>query len=81
MNKIGDCPSENIEFERALSMTSLTSFTPALTADKVKNSRFKDLATILDNVVLPTPGGPQRMNDDRFPVSIMFLRMHPLPIR
>ena len=81
MNKIGDCPSENNEFERALSITSLTSFTPALTADNVKNSRLRDLATILERVVFPTPGGPQSMNDDKFPVSIMFLRMHPLPIR
>ena len=46
MKRIGDSPLENKEFERALSITSLTSFTPALTAESVKNSRFNDLATI-----------------------------------
>ena len=81
INRIGDSPPEKSEFERARSMTSRTSFTPALTADKVKNSRPRDFATILERVVLPTPGGPHNMNDERFPFSIIFLSTHPGPIR
>ena len=81
MNSIGASPRENMEFPFALSMTSRTSFTPALTADKVWNSRFRERATILARVVLPTPGGPQRMNEDRFPVCIMFHSTLPSPTR
>ena len=39
-------PLPKMELERALSITSLTSFTPELTAERVKNSRPSDLATI-----------------------------------
>ena len=46
MNNIGEAPLPKMELERALSITSLTSFTPELTAERVKNSRPSDLATI-----------------------------------
>ena len=62
-------------------MTSLTSFTPALTALRVKNSRLQLSAMMRASVVFPTPGGPQRMKELRLPLSIMFLSMHPLPTR
>ena len=37
------------------------SFTPEKTADKAINSQLKLLAVSLANVVLPTPGGPQKI--------------------
>lgn len=72
---------ENIVLERALSITSRTSFTPALTADNVKNSRSRVAATMRARVVLPTPGGPQSMNDDRLPEMSILRRMEPSPTR
>ena len=54
---------------RADSITSRTSFTPDVTADSVKNGRSSCVATMRASVVLPTPGGPQRMNDGTLPVS------------
>ena len=69
MNRIGAAPLEKSEFERALSMTSLTSLTPELTAERVKNSLLRDFATIWERVVLPTPGGPHNMNEERFPLD------------
>ena len=32
-------------------------------------------------VVLPTPGGPQRMKELRFPLSIILRRMQPSPTK
>jgi hypothetical protein len=80
-DNIGAEPPEKIELERALSMTSRTSLTPELTAERVKNSRPRDFATIFERVVFPTPGGPHKINDERLPFSIMLRRMQPSPIR
>jgi hypothetical protein len=77
MKRIGEEPLANNEFERARSMTSLTSLTPELTADKVKNSLPNDFATIWERVVLPTPGGPHRIKEDKFPLSIILRKIHP----
>ena len=46
---------------RARSMTSRTSFTPAVTALSCSNARFVLPATASASVVLPVPGGPQKM--------------------
>ncbi len=54
---------------RADSITSRTSFTPDVTAESVKNGRSSCVATIRASVVLPTPGGPHRMNEGTLPVS------------
>ena len=53
----------------ALSSTSRTSRTPEVTADSVKNGRSSCVAITLARVVLPTPGGPHRMNDGTLPAS------------
>lgn len=47
----------------AAEITSRTSFTEALTADSCTNSLDDALATNLASVVLPVPGGPQKMTD------------------
>ena len=68
MNSSGAFWSKN-RCLRADSITSRTSFTPDVTAERVKNGRSNCVATIFASVVLPTPGGPQRMNDGTLPVS------------
>ena len=45
----------------ACSMTARTSLTPAVTADSSTNSRSAAVATRWASVVLPVPGGPQRI--------------------
>ena len=47
----------------AAAITSLTSLTPALTADSSTNRRPDADAISVAMVVLPVPGGPQRMTD------------------
>ena len=69
------------ELPRAFSKTSRTSLTPAVTALRVKKSRSRVWAMMWARVVFPTPGGPQRMKEERFPLSIIFLRMQPSPTR
>ena len=81
MKRIGAAGEVKSERLRAESMTSRTSFTPAVTADRVKNSREVLWAMILARVVLPTPGGPQSMKDERLPESIILRSMHPGPTR
>ena len=49
---------------RARSATSRTSFTPAVTADSGSNAFSVAPATRRAIVVLPVPGGPQRITDD-----------------
>ena len=68
MKRKGDFWSKKRCF-RADSITSRTSLTPDVTAERVKKGRSSCEATILARVVLPTPGGPQRMNEGTFPVS------------
>ena len=72
MKRIGR-PVENIPMasDRHRSITSRTSFTPDVTALRVKNGALVALARMRANVVLPTPGGPHRMNELTFPVVIM----------
>ena len=80
MNSSGAFWSKN-RCLRADSITSRTSFTPDVTAERVKNGRSNCVATILARVVLPTPGGPQRMNEGAFPVSKNFRNTPFLPTR
>src|SRR3546814_9185092 len=56
--------SKNCSF-RAFSMTSRTSFTPELMALNAWNGRFNCIEIINARVVLPTPGGPQKIIDGR----------------
>lgn len=56
-------------FLRACSITSRTSLTPALIAESVNIFRSSAVATSRASVVLPTPGGPHRMNEGTLPVS------------
>ena len=44
-------------------MTCRTSFTPALTAESSTNLRPEMCAIACASVVLPVPGGPQRMTE------------------
>lgn len=48
----------------ALSMTARTSFTPAVIADSSTNRFSVAWLTTYASVVLPVPGGPQRITDD-----------------
>ena len=64
---------------RAFSITSLTSFTPLVTALSVKNGTSSIWATISASVVLPTPGGPHRMKEVICFDSIILLRTPSLP--
>ena len=68
MNSSGGLASKKRCF-LADSITSRTSFTPDVTAERVKKGRASCVATIFASVVLPTPGGPHRMNDGTLPVS------------
>jgi len=44
-------------------MTARTSFTPELSADIWTKLRFLAVDTMVARVVLPVPGGPNRIND------------------
>ncbi|PSK62210.1 hypothetical protein B0E53_05889 [Micromonospora sp. MH33] len=48
---------------RAVSITARTSFTPAVSADMATKRRSVARATRWAMVVLPLPGGPQRITD------------------
>ena len=61
----------------AFSMTSRTSFTPLVTAERVKKGTSSVLAMMVASVVFPTPGGPQRMKLEILPLVII-LRNTPL---
>jgi hypothetical protein len=54
---------------------------PAETADNSNNSAFKLLAYILAKVVLPHPGGPHKIKENRMPCSIAFRRGLFLPTK
>ena len=54
----------------ARSITSLTSFTPLFIALKVKKGLLLSVAIILANVVLPVPGGPQKISEGIKPFDI-----------
>ena len=81
IKRIGAAAGENKVLDLADSITSRTSLTPALTAERVKNSRSKVCEIIFANVVFPTPGGPHKMNEDKLPVSIILRRMQFSPTR
>ena len=68
-------------FSSASFITSFISLIPLVTAENVINSDLVSLAIILANVVLPTPGGPQKIIDDTLSLSIIFLNSLPSPIR
>ena len=55
------CRSYMARSRAAASMTALTSLTPAVTADSSTNLRPAACATRCASVVLPVPGGPQRI--------------------
>ena len=65
----------------AWAMTSRTSFTPLVTALRVKKGAFNCAATILAKVVLPTPGGPHKMKDEMRPPAIMLRNTAPGPTK
>ena len=66
---------------RARSITSRTSLTPAVTALSVLNGSSSLVATICARVVLPVPGGPQSMNDESLPESIIRRNTAPRPTK
>ena len=66
---------------RARSITSRTSFTPAVTADSCSKSRRVLPATASASVVLPVPGGPQNSTDDSASVSTSRRSGRPGPSR
>lgn len=45
-----------------------------LTAENSRNGRFRLAAITLAKVVLPHPGGPQKIRDGKNPVSLLVLR-------
>ena len=67
--------------ERAFSMTSRTSFTPLVTALSVKNGTSSLRAMMQARVVLPTPGGPQRIKLLTRPLSTILRSTAPGPTR
>ncbi len=60
-------------------------FTDAFTAENSKNSLSNSFAIILASVVLPDPGGPQKIRDGKNPLPfaevISFLMMPVCPVR
>ena len=80
MNRIGDMVLKNRPFW-AFSITSRTSFTPLVTALSVKKGTSSLLATICASVVFPTPGGPQRINEEMCWASIILRSTAPSPTR
>ncbi len=66
---------------RARSATSRTSFTPALTADRVSNALAETPATRRAMVVFPVPGGPQKTTDESRSDSIRMRSGLPGPRR
>ena len=66
---------------RARSATSRTSFTPAVTADSGSNAFSVAPATRRAIVVLPVPGGPQRITDESRSASMSTRRGLPGPRR
>jgi hypothetical protein len=59
----------------------LRSLTPEVTAEKLTDTAFADSAMSRASVVLPVPGGPQKINDRSFPEPSMPLRSFPGPSR
>ena len=62
-------------------ITSLISLIPLVTALKLMNSDFVFPAMILARVVFPTPGGPQKIMDEIWSLSISCRRIFPFPTR
>jgi len=65
----------------ALSITSLTSFTPEFMALNEKNGLSWVCEIIKDSVVFPTPGGPQKIMLGMFPLSIALRSTAPSPTK
>jgi hypothetical protein len=65
----------------ASSMTARISLTPERTAEKLTNFDFVSLARIRANVVLPEPGGPQKIIENSLSDSIARLSRDPSPSR
>ena len=66
---------------RAASTAARMSFTPAITADNAMNSALAALAMRRASVVLPVPGGPQRINECSCPASMLAESGFPEPSR
>ncbi len=71
------CPSRS----RAAAITSRTSFTDAFTADSGTNALVVASAISRASVVLPVPGGPQKMTDESRSASISRRSGRPSPSR
>jgi len=54
---------------------------PQFTAERVKKGASTLVAIILASVVLPTPGGPQKIHEEILPASIIRRRGCPSPMR
>ena len=80
INRIGDDVLKNRLF-CAFSITSLTSFTPLVTALSVKKGTSSLEATIWASVVFPTPGGPHNIKEVMRPESIILRSIAPSPTR
>ena len=66
---------------RAPAITSRTSFTPAVTAESDTKARSVVDATTVARVVLPVPGGPQRMIEESRSASMRLRSGAPGPSR
>ncbi len=66
---------------RAASKTALKSLTPAKMADSCSKCNSECSATIRAMVVLPQPGGPQRIIEDTWLVATIRWRGMPLAVR
>ena len=77
-NRIVPCPRSPRRW-RARSSTSRTSFTPALTALSCSKALLVWAAMAWARVVLPVPGGPQRITDERRSASTSVRSGWPAP--
>ena len=68
------------QFTLARSTTSSTSFFPAVTAEISIKSALNSLARILAKVVLPVPGGPQKIRLTGSPFLTISVKILPSPI-
>src|SRR3970282_1938540 len=62
-------------------MIFLRSLTPEVTAEKLTQAALADRAMICARVVLPLPGGPQKISERSFPEVNMPFRSFPGPNR
>ena len=73
--------SPYLRLASACSITARISLIPLVTAEKSIKAAFVRLAMILARVVFPTPGGPQKIMDEIWSLSISRLSTFPFPSR